>query len=198
MKKSFLLLSTLVLMALSMQSCLTRLVNDTKKILEEEQEVLGGDIFKIASATVTYSDGTTFAFKDYGRYQYIEDEYNIEIITPKVAYECYKEDKTYYTKSIDLEETGYYSEYVFMEESWKAVSHWDNYDSESEIHSTKMTICGKTCDVYIDEDDDAEGGWKRIVLYRRDYGEELKATSLKETADNKLFEAPEGYTEEEY
>lgn len=196
MKKKLIVFCSLMLVALTMQSCFTKALSDAKKILEEEEEIVSGDIFQISSATVEYSNGIVFAFKEYGRYQYIEEEDEITIITPKKRYELDKRYKSYTAIETDLDESGYYSEFVFLEEAWKVANYWDQYDEESNVSSKKVTICGKSCTIYVNEDGDAEGGWKRIILYKNTYDGEVKATSLKESADKSLFEVPADYKED--
>lgn len=191
MKKQLFIAAIVLSAACMMQSCIIGAVGKLKKASEETTEILNGKIFQISKATVHYSDGVIFAFKENGKYQYIEDDYEITIYTPNSIITCDKDSKEYSIYETDFEGL-FGSEYCFPEELLRVEKIADKYDPDINFVESTRPVAGKTC-VCFSDGEAVIAGWKRILMYSKDDYEMFEAESIVETADDKLFQIPAGY-----
>lgn len=179
-----------------MQGCFnTESVEKLRASMAEEQEILDGKVFQIPAATITYSDGTFFAFKEYGQYQYIEDDSEIEIVTPNYVYECSKYDKTY-TQEEFQSPILYDCDFLFPLAYLRYINSLEVFDGDIvDMVESTMTVAGKMCVSFTDNVENATvAGWNRIFLYDEDEDGVIQALTIVESAEDRYFQIPQGYT----
>lgn len=175
--KQILGLGVLVAVSFGMSGCFFGEINNAAKEIEE---VMKGKVFQIPNGKVTYDDGTTLSFGEYGKKQRIEKGTDVLLYLDKTYYSFNTQEKTG-TKNTFSGDYTYNTAYCFLEETWKLA----NYDSS--VTKTSETIAGKSCTVYTDkEDGDKQGGWKRILFVSND----KKATSFTTSVASDAFTAP--------
>lgn len=190
MKKSIFIILAAASMLLS--SCITATILHSKDANEEAQEISNGTIFQIEKGTVTYDNGVTFAFRDFGRMQYIKDGRITTILTPTDSISINTQFENY-TITPWEREGNYDSQYVFRLRQYE-LDGWVETVVGDESKTTKtVTIAGKSCQcVIIDSGEFA--GYKRVLMrYRENNGKKFEAKSFSSDADEKLFKVPEDY-----
>ena len=103
-------------------------------------------MFQIPKGTVTYDDGTTLSFEEYGKKQRIEKGTDVLLYLDKTYYSFNTQEKTG-TKYTFTGEYTYNTAYCFLEETWKLANYNENVKKSSE------TIAGKKCTVYTNSED---------------------------------------------
>lgn len=170
-------LGVFVALTIGMSSCFFGGLNAS---LKEIEEVMDGKVFQIPKGTVTYDDGTTLSFEEYGKKQRVENGTDVLLYLDKTYYSFNTAGKTG-TKYTFTSEYTYNTAYCFLEETWKLA----NYDET--ITKSTETIAGKKCTVYTDSDDNSKnGGWERISFVMND----IKATSFTTDVAPDAFTAP--------
>lgn len=159
-------------------------MSDLKKVTDEANEILSGNVFLIPTGQVEYTDGTVFIFADYGKRQKITKGTDIEIYDNKTWYSLDSETKTGY-KYTYSGEYDYCTTYCFMENTYLVDSKYDE-----ELKKGSQTIAGTKCNVYTESDGDKIGGWKRILFI--DTYLEVEAKSFTEQIPSDPFSI-EGY-----
>ncbi len=178
--KQILGLGVLVAVSFGMSGCFFGEINNS---LKEIADVTEGKVFQIPTATLVYSDGTTFAFAENGKKQRIENGTEVLIYLEGTYYVLDTESKTGYKYSYNGEYL-FNTTYCFLEATWKLA----NYDES--VTKTSQTIAGKSCTVYTDnEDGSKQGGWKRILFVSN----EFTATSFTASASSNAFTVPVDY-----
>ena len=174
-------LGVFVALTIGMSSCFFGGLNAS---LKEIEEVMDGKVFQIPKGTVTYDDGTTLSFEEYGKKQRVENGTGVLLYLDKTYYSFNTQEKTG-TKYTFTSEYTYNTAYCFLEETWKLA----NYDET--ITKSTETIAGKKCTVYTDSDDNSKnGGWERISFVIN----EVRATSFTTSVPANAFTVPADYT----
>lgn len=170
-------LGVFVALAIGMSSCFFSGLNAS---LKEIEEVMDGKVFQIPMGKVTYDDGTTLSFEEYGKKQRVENGTDVLLYLDKTYYSFNTEKKTG-TKHTFTSEYTYNTAYCFLEETWKLANYNESVKKSSE------TIAGKKCTVYTDSEDGTKyGGWERISFVMND----IKATSFTTNVASDAFTAP--------
>ena len=170
-------LGVFVALTIGMSSCFFGGLNAS---LKEIEEVMDGKVFQIPKGKVTYDDGTTLSFEEYGKKQRVENGTDVLLYLDKTYYSFNTQEKIG-TKYTFTSEYTYNTAYCFLEETWKLA----NYDET--ITKSTETIAGKKCTVYTDSDDNSKnGGWERISFVMND----IKATSFTTDVASDAFTAP--------
>ncbi len=168
-------------LTIGMSSCFV--LSDISNSLKEIEEVMDGKVFQIPTATLAYSEGTTFSFSEYGKKQRVAKNSEVYIFADSVYYQLDTQSKTGY-KYTYSGEYAYNTTYCFLEATWKLA----NYDET--VKKSTETIAGKRCTVYTDtDDDDKVGGWKRIVFLDGD----VRAISFTTDVAENAFTVPADY-----
>ena len=174
-------LGVFVALTIGMSSCFFGGLNAS---LKEIEEVMDGKVFQIPKGKVTYDDGTTLSFEEYGKKQRVENGTDVLLYLDKTYYSFNTQEKTG-TKYTFIGEYTYNTAYCFLEETWKLA----NYDET--ITKSTETIAGKKCTVYTDSDDNSKnGGWERISFVIND----VRATSFTTSVPANAFTVPTDYT----
>ena len=170
-------LGVFVALTIGMSSCFFGGLNAS---LKEIEEVMEGKVFQIPKGTVTYDDGTTLSFEEYGKKQRIEKGTDVLLYLDKTYYSFNTQEKTG-TKYTFTGEYTYNTAYCFLEETWKLANYNENVKKSSE------TIAGKKCTVYTNSEDNSKyGGWERISFVIN----EVRATSFTTNVASNAFTAP--------
>ena len=175
-------LGVFVALTIGMSSCF--ILGGLNDSLKEIEEVMEGKVFQIPKGTVTYDDGTTLSFEEYGKKQRIEKGTDVWLYLDKTYYSFNTQEKTG-TKYTFTGEYTYNTAYCFLEETWKLA----NYDET--ITKSTETIAGKKCTIYTDSEDGTKyGGWERISFVIN----EVRATSFTTNVASNAFTVPTDYT----